>query len=84
MNKRFSLEEGDNGFWIIKNKDKYFLSMRYKIEATVVVNYLNLNEGANEFLKQKLLGQTELINTLEFENYKLKQLLKKHDIEVED
>lgn len=80
--KRFKLEKGDNGFWIIKNKDKHFLSMRYNTEARVVVDYLNLNEEGYVHMARELSHKKDLIRTLQFENYKLKQLLKEHNIEV--
>ncbi len=80
--KRFKLEKGDNGFWIIKNKDKHFLSMRYNTEARVVVDYLNMNEEGYVHMVRELSHKEDLIRTLQFENYKLKQLLKEHNIEV--
>lgn len=77
---RFTLRKGDNGFWIIEDKGKYFLAMKYRDEASVVVNRLNVNEIALKGLQQMYSEIKDERDSLQYQLWKLRQQLKDNDI----
>ena len=81
--KPFYLKKGDNQLYQIYYKDNYKLTMRYKSEAQIVVDYLNINEIAFSALKDNYSSQKDLIITLEWQNWELRRLLKINGIEYE-
>ena len=76
----FSLKHGDNCFWIIMERDNYFLSMRYRDEAEVVVNKLNSLNILCESMVQYGAEKDDEIKNLHRKLWKLRQQLQEHDI----
>lgn len=81
--KEFHIQKGDNDLYQIYYKDKYQLTMRYKSEAQIVVDYLNINEIAFDSLRDNCNSQEDLIRTLQWQNWALRRLLEDNDIEYE-
>lgn len=83
MKKPFHIKKGDNTLSQIYYKDKYQLTMRYKSEAEIVVDYLNINEIAFDGLRAENHSQEEMIRTLQWQNWALRTLLNDNGIEYE-
>lgn len=78
--KRFKLKKGDNGFYLIFDKNKFFLALKHKDEARIVVDYLNLNEIGFSYMQQKLFEQEKIIHEYKRKVWKLRQQLKENNI----
>lgn len=83
IEKRFHIQKGDNDLYQIYYEDKYQLTMRYKSEAQIVVDYLNINEIAFDSLRNNYNSQEDLISTLQWQNWELRRLLEDNGIEYE-
>lgn len=81
--EHFTLKKGDNDFYIIYKQDKFFLSMKHKDEAKVVLDYLNLNEMMCNSIVIETRQKDKIINDLNRKVWKLRKQLKDNGIREE-